>query len=312
MPLNYKKVITTVTHHHGPTKNELKKRNNTVRKVLNAKGIPGNMGNKEILSRVKVYNNVMKMKKLQNSHYFTYNNDIKNKITAKISNFITNGRVFNQRKRKALVELMLRFHKGHKQFKGYRVAYNRGGGHIWKILALKNEDVIRYIKYMADYFGIDGVYNRTLIGTYGNTSWTPHYITNLMYNYRRTSRGGVAKGRRGSPIREDPAAVRVLKKRTAFLKEMLKINPNSRSSIINKYPSLFRNMPNSIHITHTGIQYPASPKKVFEYMKKEFPLPLFPNAAVTTIQKRGTVLGKRKRSPTSIKTTSAKRTKTKR
>ena len=62
MPLNYKKVRTV----YGPTENELKKRNNTVRKVLNAKGIPRNMGNKEILGRVKVYDNVMSRKNILN------------------------------------------------------------------------------------------------------------------------------------------------------------------------------------------------------------------------------------------------------
>ena len=56
MPLNYKKVTTTAVY--GPTENELKKRNNTVREVLNAKGIPRNVGEKEVLSRVKVYNKV--------------------------------------------------------------------------------------------------------------------------------------------------------------------------------------------------------------------------------------------------------------
>ena len=56
MPLNYKKVQTAV---YGPTENEFKKRNNTVRKVFNAKGLPRNMGEKEVLSRVKVYNNFM-------------------------------------------------------------------------------------------------------------------------------------------------------------------------------------------------------------------------------------------------------------
>lgn len=250
MPLNYNRIRTTTTA-YGPYKmteneNELKKRNNTVRKVFNAKGIPRNMGNKEILGRVKLHNNLM---------------------------------------------------------------LKHQGGYTSKILALKNEDVIRYIKYMTDYFGVKGVKNKTrpIIGHRNNRnrSWTPHYIRNLMYNYRRTSRGGIAMGLRGSAIREDPAAVRVLKKRTAFLKKMLKINPNSWSNI--SYDRLPRNMQNKI-------QYPPSRKKVFKYMIKEFPLPLYPNAVVRTEKSTSSVLGKRKRSPspTSIKTTSPKRTRTNR
>lgn len=321
MPLNYKKSRTTTVY--GPTENELKKRNNTVRKVFNAKGIPRNMGNKEILRRVKVYNNVMSRKNILNFNSNqprnkepNFNEDRKLK-KMKIANFISNGRVFNQRKRKALVELMLRFDIGRPAFQG---------GHIWEILDLKNEDVIRYIKYMADYFGTDGVYERSW-----SSNYVPHYIFNLMY-----------KGR--GPIREDPGAVRVLKKRTAFLKEMLKIR-GKRSSL--NRDNLPRNMQNKINL---GMKNYVSGRDMWLYMRKEFPLPPYPKyaatkiqaavrgmrnrkklttmrKAATTIQKRvrgminrttvkkmKTVAGKRKRSPspTSIKTTSPKRTRTNR
>jgi hypothetical protein len=305
MPIKYNQ------ERFGPTEKEFKNRNNTVRKVFNAKGIPRNMGNKEILSRVKVYNNVRTLKGMRNSLYG-------NHLKMKISNFISNGRVFNQRKRKALAELMLRL--------------DGWGTHILEILALKNEDVIRYIKYTADFFGDSGV------GRGGrDESRAPHYIANLMY-----------KSRRG-PIREDPGAVRVLKKRAAFLKEMLKVQQPRNSGyggggvMIQDLP---RNMRNKI-----GVPFPfsfpgqVSPLYIWRYMQKEFPLPPHPKNAATKIQsavrgmrnrkklttmrkaattiqktvrgmitrkKMKTVAGKRKRSPTSIKTTSAKRTKTKR
>ena len=232
----------------------------------------------------------------------------------KIANFISNGRVFNQRKRKALVELMLSFDMGQPV---------HGGGHIWEILALKNEDVIRYIKYMTGYFG-DGAYERFFA-----SDFLPHYIANLMY--RRGYR--VQRG----PIREDPGAVRVLKKRTAFLKEMLKIRDKVWLGALTR-DNLPRNMQN---------KFPnriVSKKDMWLYILKEFPLPPHPKNAATKIQKtvrgmrnrkklttmrkaattiqktvRGmstrkkmkTVAGKRKAS-TSIKTTSAKRTKTER
>ena len=306
MPLHYNKYRTTTVY--GPTENELKKRNNTVRKVLNAKGIPRNMGNKEILRRVKVYNNMMSTlpfhpRKLGNppdigKHLMS------NNVKHKISNFISNGRVFNERKRKALAELMLNFN----------------GPPVMEILALKNEDVIRYIKMCL----------RVFTASFTNYKWAPPPLHELTY-----------KGMKG-PIREDPAAVRVLKKRTAFLKEMLKVqNPHNGSVMIKDLP---RNMRNKIPLPPYGF---LSMGSIWRYMLKEFPLPPHPkNAATkiqsavrgmrnrkklttmrkaaTTIQKRArgminrttvkkmkTVAGKRKAS-TSIKTTSAKRTKTKR
>jgi len=317
MPLNYTKSRTTTAY--GPTENELKKRNNTVRKELNAKGIPRNVVNEEILGRVKVYNNVMSRKLQYPILNFNRNTrllrDIKVK-KMKIANFISNGRVFNQRKRKALVELMLRFDMGQPAHRG---------GHIWEILALKNEDVIRYIKYMADYFGTDGAYERTNYDSH----FLPHYIANLMY--RRGYR--VQRG----PIREDPGAVRVLKKRTAFLKEMLKIRDKVWLGALTR-DNLPRNMRNEFPNRN------VSKKDMWRYMQKEFPLPPHPKNAATKIQsvvrgmrnrkklttmrkaattiqktvrgmstrkKMKTLAGKRK-APTSIKTTSAKRTRTNR
>jgi hypothetical protein len=313
MPLNYNKSRKV----YGPTENELKNRNNTVREVLNAKGIPRNVGNEEILRRVKVYNNVMSGKLRYPIRNFVPIRTSGREKKMKIANFISNGRVFNQRKRKALVELMLRFDFGQ--------PYRRGEeSHIWEMLALKNEDVIRYIKYMADYFGTDGAYERTNYNTYKPL---PHFIANLMYKRRyRVQRG---------PIREDPEAVRVLKKRTAFLKEMLKIR--GKRYTLNR-DNLPRNMQNKFPNGN------VSRNDMWRYMEKEFPLPPHPkNAATkiqsafrgmrnrkklttmrkaaTTIQKRArgmstrkkmkTVAGKRKAS-TSIKTTSVKRTKTNR
>ena len=105
MPIQYKKSRTV----YGPTENELKKRNNTVREVLNAKGIPRNVGNEEILRRVKVYNNVMSGKLRYPIRNFVPIRTSGREKKMKIANFISNGRVFNQRKRKALVELMLSF-----------------------------------------------------------------------------------------------------------------------------------------------------------------------------------------------------------
>ena len=310
MPLNYKKV------RYGPTENELKKRNNTVREVLNAKGIPRNVGNKEILGRVKVYNNVStypQMRKLSNN------------VKHEISNFISDGRVFNQRKRKALAELMLRFD-------------DAWGGHMLEILALKNEDVIRYIKYMADFFGVSA-------GSHeywgGRAPWAPHYILNLTYKRRR------------GPIREDPGAVRVLKKRTAFIKEMLKVQqpgPLPGQVVTNQHNSvrvqdLPRNIRNSLPSYLYTNRFPyIKQKDIRFYMQKEFPLPPHPKNAATKIQsavrgmrnrkklttmrkaattiqktvrgmstrKKMKILASKRKAPTSIKTTSAKRTKTNR
>jgi len=285
MPLNYRTVRTV----YGPTENKLKKRNNTVREVFNAKGIPRNMGNKEILRRVKVYNNLMTTKPERGLELGSREG------VRKISDFVTNGRVFNRRKRKALAELMLRFDDawgGQGRVLGFRGV---------EILALKNEDVIRYIKYMADFFGVVG---------FPNYAWAPHYIANLIY-----------KGRRG-PIREDPGAVRVLKKRTAFIKELLKVqlNPTTNGGVY--ISDLPRNVRNKISLTY-HYSYMGE-RDIWRYMQKEFPLPPHPkNAATkiqaavrgminrTTVKKMKTVAGKRKAS-TSIKTTSPKRTKTKR
>jgi hypothetical protein len=235
MPIKYNQ------ERFGPTEKEFKNRNNTVRKVFNAKGIPRNMGNKEILSRVKVYNNVRTLKGMRSSRYG-------NHLKMKIANFISNGRVFNQRKRKALAELMLRF-------EGW-------GGHILEILALKNEDVIRYIKYTADFFGEDGI---------GTGGWEPHYIANLMYKRRR------------GPIREDPGAVRVLKKRAAFLKEMLKVQVPRGSR---GYPGgvMIQDLPRNIRNKIPVPSYPGQVSHIWRYMQKEFPLPPHPKNAATKIQ----------------------------
>ena len=314
----------------GPSEKEIKRRNNTVRKLFNAKGIPRNMGNNEILSRVKVYDNAMSRKKVYNNvmsrkNILNFNSNQDRKLKKiKIANFISNGRVFNQRKRKALVELMIRFDIGQPAHRG---------GHILEILALKNEDVIRYIKYMADYFGTDGVVERKY-----DTNYVPHYIVNLMNKYRIGTLHFPAQGRRG-PIREDPGAVRVLKKRTAFLEKMLKIRGMQYKWIIGiNRDNLPRNMQNKFR------NRIVSRRDMWLYMLKEFPLPPHPKNAATKIQsavrgmrnrkklttmrkaattiqktvrgmstrkKMKTVAGKRKAS-TSIKTTSVKRTKTKR
>ena len=294
-----------------PSEKEIKNRNKTVRKLFNAKGIPRNMGNKEILGRVKVYDNAMTRKNILNFNSNKFDNQGRKLTKIKIANFISNGRVFNQGKRKALVELMLRFDIGQPAHRG---------GHILEILALKNEDVIRYIKYMADYFGTDGVVERNYVKNY-----VPHYIVNLMNKYRIGTLHFPAQGRRG-PIREDPGAVRVLKKRTAFLEKMLKIRGMRYESLprLNLPRNMQNKFPNRI----------VSRRDMWRYMQKEFPLPPHPknaptkipphpkNAATkiqsavrgminrTTVKKMKTVAGKRKAS-TSIKTTSAKRTKTK-
>ena len=274
MPLNYKKVTTTAVY--GPTENELKKRNNTVRKLFNAKGIPRNMADQEIFGRVKVYDNAMTRKNILNFNSNKYDNQGRKLTKIKIANFISNGRVFNQGKRKALVKLMLRFDIGRRAIQG---------GHILEILALKNEDVIRYIKYMADYFGTDGVVRRSY-----NKNYVPHYIVNLMNKYRIATLRFPAQGRRG-PIREDPGAVRVLKKRTAFLEKMLKIRGmrykwNAEDEGLNR-DNLPRNMQNKFR------NRIVSRRDIWRYMLKEFPLPPHPKNAATKIQK--TVRGMRNR-----------------
>jgi len=249
MPLNYRKSSTV----YGPTENELKKRNNTVRKVLNAKGIPRNVGNKEILGRVKVYNNMM-------STFYPQMRNVSNNVKHKISNFISDGRVFNQRKRKALVELMLRF----------KVGWSGLGQIFREILALKNEDVIRYIKYMADFFGVLG-----FPGDHDRDPWAPPFIANLTYKRRR------------GPIREDPGAVRVLKKRTAFLKEMLKIQVPRDGYVPGRvYGVMIQDLPRNIR---NKISVPSHanyihPRHIWRFMQKEFPLPPHPKNAATKIQ----------------------------
>ena len=313
MPLNYKKVTTTAVY--GPTENELKKRNNTVRKVFNAKGIPRNMGNKEILRRIKVYNNFMAQYEHEFiSSKFTLSNDLK----IHISDFITNGRVFNQRKRKALVDLMFRFKTLFHEL-------------VLQILELKNVDVINYIKYSADYFERWG----------GRKGWGDRTKQNFFREL--TYKGWKGKYYSSITIREDPAAVRVLKKRTAFLKEMLKFDwpENSRNILYNLPENVLNKFDNVLGINDDD-GYGLYISDVWVYMRKVFPLPPHPkNAATkiqsvvrgmrnrkklttmrkaaTTIQKRArgmstrkkmkTVAGKRK---ASIKTTSAKRRKTNR
>ena len=257
-------------NYRGPTsEKEIKNRNNTVRKLFNAKGIPRNMADQEILGRVKVYDNAMTRKNILNFNSNKYDNQGRKLTKIKIANFISNGRVFNQGKRKALVKLMLRFDSGRPAIQG---------GHILEILALKNEDVIRYIKYTADFFGEDGI---------GTGGWEPHYIANLMRNIKGTR--AEYKRLRG-PIREDPGAVRVLKKRAAFLKEMLKVQvpriPGYRGSGGVMIQDLPRNIRNKIPVPSYGFPIPGqvSPLHIWRYMEKEFPLPPHPKNAATKIQ----------------------------
>jgi len=254
-------------NYRRPSEKEIKNRNKTVRKLFNAKGIPRNMGNKEILGRVKVYDNAMSRKNILNFNSNKFDNQGRKLTKIKIANFISNGRVFNEGKRKALVKLMLRFDIGRPGIQG---------GHILEILALKNEDVIRYIKYMADYFGTDGVVERSYVKNY-----VPHYIVNLMNKYRIVTLHFPAQGRRG-PIREDPGAVRVLKKRTAFLEKMLKIRGmrykwNAEDEGLNR-DNLPRNMQNNFR------NRIVSRRDIWRYILKEFPLPPHPKNAATKIQ----------------------------
>jgi hypothetical protein len=255
-------------NYRGPTsEKEIKNRNNTVRKVLNAKGIPRNMADQEILGRVKVYDNAMTRKNILNFNSNKYDNQGRKLTKIKIANFISNGRVFNQGKRKALVKLMLRFDIGRPAIQG---------GHILEILALKNEDVIRYIKYMADYFGTDGVVERNYVKNY-----VPHYIVNLMNKYRIGTLHFPAQGRRG-PIREDPGAVRVLKKRTAFLEKMLKIRNPKPLTHTPKLTLIRDNLPRNMQ--NKFLNRIVSRRDIWRYMLKEFPLPPHPKNAATKIQ----------------------------
>lgn len=291
MPLNYKKVTTTAVY--GPTKNELKKRNNTVREVLNAKGIPRNVGEKEVLSRVKVYNNVSKG--MRNSRY---GNDLK----MKISNFISNGRVFNQRKRKALVDLMFRFKTLFDEL-------------VLQILELKNVDVINYLKYSADYFerwgSRKGWGDRTKQKFFRELTYKG-WKGNSLSSISAARFVGERRKAVRITIREDPAAVRVLKKRTAFLKKMLKFDwPKDPSNVLYKLPKNVLN--NFDNVLHEG--YGLYISDVWFYMQKVFPLPPHPKNAATKIQSAFRGMRNRKKLSTmrkaaSIKTTSVKRTRT--
>ena len=269
MPLNYKKVTTV----YGPTENELKKRNNTVKKVLNAKGLPRNMGEKEILSRVKVYNNFM----AQYKHEF-----ISNDLKIHISDFITNGRVFNQRKRKALVDLMFRFKTLFREL-------------VLQILELKNVDVINYLKYSADYFERWG----------SRKGWGDR--TKQKFFRELTYKGWKGNSLSSITIREDPAAVRVLKKRTAFLKKMLKFDwPKDPSNVLYNLPKNVLN--NFDNVLHEG--YGLYISDVWFYMQKVFPLPPHPKNAATNIQSAFRGMRNRKKLTTMRKAASVKRTRT--
>ena len=287
MPLNYKKVRTTTVY--GPTKNELKKRNNTVREVLNAKGIPRNVGEKEVLSRVKVYNKVH----VPNMKNYNMN---RNDLKMKISDFITNGRVFNQRKRKALVDLMFTFKTLFSEL-------------VLQILELKNVDVINYLKYSADYFerwgSRKGWSDRTKKKFFRELTykgWKGNSLTSISAARFIGERQKALR----ITIREDPAAVRVMKKRTAFLKKMLKFDwPKDPSNVLynglpkNVLNKFYNSMKASSSLTwprYRNEEYGLYISDVWFYMQKEFPLPPHPKNAATKMA--------------SIKTTSVKRTRT--
>ena len=273
MPIQYKKVMTV----YGPTKNELKKRNNTVREVLNAKGIPRNVGEKEVLSRVKVYNKVH-MPNMKN--YNMNRNDLK----MKISDFISNGRVFNQRKRKALVDLMFTFKTLFSEL-------------VLQILELKNVDVINYLKYSADYFerwgSRKGWCDRTKKKFFRELTykgWKGNSLTSISAARFIGERQKALR----ITIREDPAAVRVMKKRTAFLKKMLKFDwPKDPYNVLyNGLPkNVLNNFDNSMKASssltwprYRNEEYGLYISDVWFYMQKEFPLPPHPKNAATKIQ----------------------------
>ena len=295
MPLNYKKVQTAV---YGPTENEFKKRNNTVRKVFNAKGLPRNMGEKEVLSRVKVYNNFMAQYK-----YEFISPRISNDLKIHISDFITNGRVFNQRKRKALVDLMFRFKTIFREL-------------VLQILELKNVDVINYLKYSADYF-------ERWSSPWRGRGWSDRekqkFFRELTYKgWKGNSLSSISAARFYGErrkavritIREDPAAVRVLKKRTAFLKKMLKFDwPKDHTNVLYNLPKNVLN--NFDNVLHEG--YGLYISDVWDYMQKVFPLPPHPKNAATKIQSAFRGMRNRKKLTTmrkAAKTTSVKRTRT--
>jgi len=299
MPLNYKKVQTAV---YGPTENEFKKRNNTVRKVFNAKGLPRNMGEKEVLSRVKVYNNFMAQYK-----YEFISPRISNDLKIHISDFITNGRVFNQRKRKALVDLMFRFKTIFREL-------------VLQILELKNVDVINYLKYSADYF-------ERWSSPWRGRGWSDRekqkFFRELTYKgWKGNSLSSISAARFYGErrkavritIREDPAAVRVLKKRTAFLKKMLKFDwPKDPNNVL--YNNLPKNVLNNFDnvLPGLGLFDGLMISDVWDYMQKVFPLPPHPKNAATKIQSAFRGMRNRKKLTTmrkAAKTTSVKRTRT--
>jgi|GEM_PF-6341630 hypothetical protein len=296
MPLNYKKVQTAV---YGPTENEFKKRNNTVRKVFNAKGLPRNMGEKEVLSRVKVYNNFMAQYK-----YEFISPRISNDLKIHISDFITNGRVFNQRKRKALVDLMFRFKTIFREL-------------VLQILELKNVDVINYLKYSADYFerwgSRKGWGDRTKQKFFRELTYKGWKVNSLTSISAARFYGERRKAVRIT-IREDPAAVRVLKKRTAFLKKMLKFDwPKDPNNVL--YNNLPKNVLNNFDnvLPGLGLFDGLMISDVWDYMQKVFPLPPHPKNAATKIQSAFRGMRNRKKLTTmrkAAKTTSVKRTRT--
>lgn len=296
MPLNYKKVQTAV---YGPTENEFKKRNNTVRKVFNAKGLPRNMGEKEVLSRVKVYNNFMAQYK-----YEFISPRISNDLKNHISDFITNGRVFNQRKRKALVDLMFRFKTIFREL-------------VLQILELKNVDVINYLKYSADYFerwgSRKGWGDRTKQKFFRELTYKGWKVNSLTSISAARFYGERRKAVRIT-IREDPAAVRVLKKRTAFLKKMLKFDwPKDPNNVL--YNNLPKNVLNNFDnvLPGLGLFDGLMISDVWDYMQKVFPLPPHPKNAATKIQSAFRGMRNRKKLTTmrkAAKTTSVKRTRT--
>ena len=296
MTLNYKKVQTAV---YGPTENEFKKRNNTVRKVFNAKGLPRNMGEKEVLSRVKVYNNFMAQYK-----YEFISPRISNDLKIHISDFITNGRVFNQRKRKALVDLMFRFKTIFREL-------------VLQILELKNVDVINYLKYSADYFerwgSRKGWGDRTKQKFFRELTYKGWKVNSLTSISAARFYGERRKAVRIT-IREDPAAVRVLKKRTAFLKKMLKFDwPKDPNNVL--YNNLPKNVLNNFDnvLPGLGLFDGLMISDVWDYMQKVFPLPPHPKNAATKIQSAFRGMRNRKKLTTmrkAAKTTSVKRTRT--
>jgi hypothetical protein len=90
-----------------------------------------------------------------------------------------------------------------------------------------------------------------------------------------------AQGRRG-PIREDPGAVRVLKKRTAFLEKMLKIRNPKPLTHTPKLTLIRDNLPRNMQ--NKFLNRIVSRRDIWRYMLKEFPLPPHPKNAATKIQ----------------------------